>query len=60
MKKKTRKLIQDIINKEYLTDWEFILERIATQIDEDDFDVEETCKMLQTENTLRELNNYGY
>ena len=53
MKKGIRKQVQNIIDKKYLTDWEFIIEVIAPEIYEEDFDVDEISEMVADERELR-------
>lgn len=53
MKISIRKKIQKIIDKKYLTDWEFITDVIAPEIYEEDFDVDEISKMVSDEKELR-------
>ena len=55
MKKKTRKLIQDIIDEKYLCDWEFIVNEIAPEVEEGEFDVDEVCEMIAQENLKRRV-----
>ena len=57
MKKKTRKLVQKLIDEKFLTDWEFIVEVIAPEIEEGEFDVDEISLMLGTEILKRNLEN---
>jgi len=49
MNKEVRSMVQDIIEKEFLTDWEFVVERIAPQLEEEDFDVDEISMMISEE-----------
>lgn len=55
MKKKTIKLVKEIINKEFLTDWEFIVEVIAPEIEEEEFDADEVSEILAEEILKRKL-----
>jgi hypothetical protein len=59
MKKRTRKKIQDIINKKFLTDWEFIVEEIAPEIEDEDFNVYEVVLMIQEEIFKRHIQLYN-
>ena len=58
LKKKIRKQVQAIIEKEYLTDWEFIVERIAPELEEEDFDELEIAVMIQEEKSRRTFELY--
>ncbi|MCK9370964.1 hypothetical protein M0R04_13720 [Candidatus Dojkabacteria bacterium] len=60
MKKKTIKLIQKLIDEKYLTDWEFIVNVVAPKVEEEEFDVDEICLMVQKAKMLRELENKQY
>ena len=59
MKKRTRKKIQDIINKKFLTDWEFIVEEIAPEIEDEDFNVYEVALMIKEEIFKRHIQLYN-
>lgn len=59
MKKKTIKIVKDIIRKRYLTDWEFIVEEIAPEIEEEEFDVDEIVGLLLNEKFRREVENWS-
>lgn len=59
MKKKTIKTVKDIIRKRYLTDWEFIVEEIAPEIEEEEFDVDEIVGLLLDEKFRREVENWS-
>jgi len=61
MKKSTKKFIQRIIDEEYQTDWEFIVDTIAPQIEEEEFDVDEICQMVWEETVRRgiKLNQFN-
>lgn len=53
MKKSVRDKIQGIIETEFMTDWEFILNVIAPEIEEEDFDIDEVSQMLADEIVCR-------
>jgi hypothetical protein len=55
MKKKTIKLVNKILKEKFLTEWEFIVEEIAPEIEIDEFDVDEVCLLLQQEKERRNV-----
>jgi hypothetical protein len=57
MKKSVRKHIQSIIDQKFLTDWEFIVEEIAPEIEEEDFDANEVAVMVWNETQKRNMLN---
>lgn len=46
MRKEIRKTVQKIIDEKFLTYWEFVVEVIAPEIDEEEFDIDEVTTML--------------
>ncbi len=61
MTKRVRRLIQSIIDKEYLTDWEFIIERIAPELEQEEFEGYEhdIAEMIEEEISDRKLKLYS-
>lgn len=55
LKKSTRKRIKKIIRENYLTEWEFICNILAPEIEEDEFDEGELIDMLMDERQEREI-----
>lgn len=55
MNKSTRKQVQEIIDDHFLTDWEFIVNVIAPNIEEEDFDEAEVSAMIGLEIAKRKL-----
>lgn len=53
MKKSTRKLIQKIIDEKYQTDSEFIINEIAPEVEQEEFDIIEICNMIEAETIKR-------
>lgn len=58
MKISIRRKIQKIIDKKYLTDWEFICNEIAPEIEEEDFNIDEVVEMIQETNSRRTFQLY--
>ena len=56
MKQKIIKKIKKLIDEHYLTDWEFIVNVIAPEFEEEEIDIYEVAAMIYITNSERTLN----
>lgn len=55
MDKEVEKRVWAIIEKEYLTDWEFIVNKIAPEFEEHELDIDQVADMLHAEIRRRNI-----
>lgn len=58
MKKKTVKFLKKLIEEQFLTDWEFVVQVMAPEVDIEEFDVDEAVAILNEEIMKRRIDLY--